>query len=157
MRDKTTSKLTVRGFIRGQIVDSKTKKIVGDSGWVENKLTNDGLTDLARLLGAVSGSYVVGYAAVGTQNTAVDMTQTDLVGRINSFRALNLATSGTATLTCTASFAGTALATTYTVAAAGLFKTNSVSSLFALQTFTGSAWATGQNFNLTYQIRFATA
>ena len=151
----TKSKLVVRGFIRGQLVENG--RVVGDSGWVQNKLTNDGLTDLARLAGAVAGSYAVGYAQLGTQTDAVDMSQTDLSGGVNSFIALNLATSGTCTLTCTASFSSSDLAASCEVGAAGLFKTNSAGSMFAMQTFATSAWATNQDFNLTYQIRFATA
>ena len=62
----------VKGFFRLQGVDSKTGKIVHDSGWIENKLTNNGLVNLAdRLVG--SGGYAVGYAAVGTQTSAVNM------------------------------------------------------------------------------------
>jgi hypothetical protein len=154
---KKHTKFAIRGFLRGQIVDSKTGKICGDTGWIENKATNDGLTNLARLLGAVAGSYVVGFAALGTQTAAVDMSQTDVVGRTHSFKALNLSTSGTCTLTCTASFGSASLSGSCNVGAAGLFKTDSASSMMAMQTFATSQWNTNQDFNLTYQLRFGTA
>jgi len=156
-QNKKHTKFLVRGFFRGQIVNSKTGKICGDTGWIENKATNEGLTNLARLLGAVAGSYAISYAALGTQNTAVDMTQTDLVGRTHSFKAINLTTSGTCTLTCTASFGSASLSASCSIAAAGLFKTDSAGSLIALQTFVASQWNTNQDFNLTYQLRFGTA
>jgi len=154
---KKNSKLVVRGFLRGQLVDSATGKVVGDSGWVQNKLMNDGLTDLARLVGAVAGSYAIGYACMATQTDAPDMSQTHVIGPINSFKALNLSTSGTCTLTATASFGSASLTAAATVGGAGLFKTDSASSMLCMQTFATSAWATNQDFNLTYQIRFATA
>ena len=157
MKKKGGSKLVVRGFLRGQLVDSKTKKVMGDTGWIQNKLTNDGLTDLARLVGAVAGSYVIGYAQMGTQTDAVNMTQTDVLGGVHSFKALTITTSGTCTLTATASFGSASMGTAANVGCAGLFKTDSAGSMFAMQTFATSAWATNQDFNLTYQVRFATA
>lgn len=151
------SEVTVRGFFRAQIVDSKSGKIVGDSGWIKNKLTNNGLINLVHLLGGSAASYQVGYAALGTQTAAVNMTQTDIIGRTNSFRAVNTTTSGTATLTCTASFASSDLGASCEVGAAGLYKTNSAGSLIAMNTFATSQWNTNQDFNLTYEIRFQTA
>lgn len=154
-KKKHDSKLVVRGFLRGQLIDSETGKVVGDSGWQQNKLTNDGLTNLARLTGQQSGSYPVSYAVMGTQTAAVNMSQTAVVGGVNVFKALNLSTSGTCTLTCTASFSSADLAASCVVGAAGLYYTNSA--LFAMQTFATSNWASNQDFNLTYQVRFATA
>jgi len=156
-KNKKRSKFTIRGFIRGQIVDSKTGKVCGDSGWVENKATNEGLTDLARLLGAVAGSYPIVYGALGTQTDAVNMTQTDLLGRTHSFKALNLSTSGTCTLTCTASFGSASLSGSCNVGAAGLYASSAAGSMVAMQTFATSQWNTNQDFNLTYQLRFGTA
>lgn len=149
--------LHVRGFLRGQIVDGKTGRIQGDSGWVENSATNFGLTGLASWLGQQAGSSGVNYGALGTQTAALNMTQTDLVGRTASFASLNLSTSGTCTMTATVSFSSTMLSASCNVGAAGLYFTNSAGSLFAAQTFSTSQWNINQNFNLTYQIRFNTA
>jgi hypothetical protein len=149
------SKLTVRGFFRGQLTENG--KVVGDTGWIENKVTNAGLTNLALLLGGQANSYVAGYAVMATQVAAMDMTQTAMVGPINSYRAVDLSTSGTCTLVMTASFGSASLTASAVVGAAGIHKTNSAGSLIAGQTFTTSNWATNQDFNLTYQIRFATA
>ena len=157
-REKVSeSKLIVRGFLRGQLVDGKTKKVVGDSGWKQNKISNNGLADLALLLGSQANAYVLGYAALGTQTAAPDMTQTTIIGLVNTFRAINLSTSGTCTLVCTASFSSSDLTASCVVGAAALYKTNTAGSMFANQTFTTSNWASNQDFNLTYQIRFATA
>ncbi len=157
MARKKKTELRMRGFMRGQVVDRMTGKIVGDSGWHQNKATNFGLTNLADRLTSSSAGVAVGYAAIGTQTAAVNMTQTDLVGRENSFAAVNTSTSGTCTATFTCSFAGSANSDTVTIGAAGLYKTNSAGSLHACATFTGSQMTTAQDFNLTYQLRFATA
>ena len=37
----------LRGFLKGQIVDHKTGKVVSDSGWIKNVTTNEGLTNIA--------------------------------------------------------------------------------------------------------------
>lgn len=155
-KKRSGSRLVVRGFLRVQGIDPITKKVIHDSGYVQNKVTNAGLTNLACLLGSNNG-YTVAYAALGTQSTAVDMSQTDIDGRVNSFRVVTLSTSGTCTLTATASFSSSDLAASCSVGAAGLFKTNSAGSMIACQTFTRSNWASNQDFNLTYQLRFATA
>jgi hypothetical protein len=151
------SLVAVRGFLRGQLVEHETGKVMGDTGWIQNKMTNAGLTNLGLLLAGAAGSSKVSYACMGTQTAAVDMTQTSVLGTINSFRALDLTTSGTMTVTCTAAFSSASLTASAVVGAAGLYNTNSGGTMYACQTFTPSTWASNQDFNLTYQIRFATA
>ena len=154
-KKKAVTGLKMRGFLRGQIVDRESGKVIGDTGWRQNKATNDGLKNLALLI--TGGGYSVGYAAIGTQTDAIDMTQTDLIGSVNSFQAVSTSTSGTCTATYTCSFAGTNLAASATIGAAGLYKTNSAGSMVAAAIFTTSQMTTAQDFNLTYQLRFATA
>ena len=49
--------LKLRGFFRVHIEDGPTGEIVGDSGWVENLITDNGKQDyLCALLGNTSGS-----------------------------------------------------------------------------------------------------
>jgi len=151
------SKVAIRGFLRGQIVDGKTGKVLGDTSWIENSLSNQGLTALAAWLGQVAGSSGINYGRLGTQTAAFNLTQTDIIGATASFASLSLSTSGTCTMTATVSFSSTMLGASCNVGAAGLFYTNSAGTLFCGQTFATSQWNTNQNFNLTYQVRFATA
>lgn len=155
MAKKKSKGVRVRGFIRGQLVDN-TGKICGDTGWIQNKLTNAGLTQLA-LAAVGTGNYVVGYMRPGTQTAAVDMTQTDVVGATHSFITAATSTSGTCTATFTVDFGSASLSASCNVGAVGLYKTNSAGSLYAMQTFATSQWNTNQDFNVTYQLRFATA
>lgn len=153
----SNSGIVIKGFLRVQLLDKKTGKIIGDSGYVQNKATNEGLTNFARFIAAQAGSYVVGYAAIGTQTAAVNVTQTDVIGRENAFKAVNVSTSGTCTATFTCSYDGSNNSAAINVGAAGLFKTDSAGSMVACQTFTTSNFSTNQNMNLTYQLRFATS
>jgi hypothetical protein len=156
-KSERQSKVKVVGLFRGQLVDPKTGKVCGDTGWVKNKLTNAGLTQLALLIGGGAGGYAVTYMAAGTQASAVDMSQTDLVGRTHSFVTAAPTTSGTCTATFTVDFGSASLSASCSVGAVGLYKTNSAGSLIACQTFATSQWNTNQDFNVTYQLRFATA
>lgn len=144
----------IRGFMRGQLVDAKTGKIVGDTGWGRNKLTNYGLQDLANLLAGNSG-VAVGYGGIGTQTASVNMTATD-IDHENSYQAITTSTSGTGNATFTCSFAGANNSATLTIGAFGLYKTNSAGSLIAARTYTASQMTTAQNFNVTHVISFAT-
>ena len=145
--------IKIRGFMRGQLVDAKTGKIVGDTGWGKNKILNYGLLNLANLL-VGSGGVAVGYAALGTQTASINMTATD-ISHENSFVAVTTSTSGSGSATFTCSFAGSANSASLTIGSFGLFKTNSAGSLIAARTYTSSQMTTAQNFNVTHTIQFA--
>ena len=142
--------LKVRGFFRGQIVDAKTGKVHSDSGWVKNAASAGGLTAMALLIAGSTSNQPVTSGILGT---AFNSASTTLGGSANSLAAVNTTTSGTCTATFTCSFAGSN--GSLNVGAAGLVAANSA--MIAGQSFTSSAMATNQNFNLTYQLRFATA
>lgn len=149
--------IRVRGFLRGQLVDPKTGKIHGDTGWVQNKMTNAGLTQLALLIAGDAAGYAVGYMQAGTQTDAINMSQSDVSGGVHSFVAPSTSTSGTCTATFTVDFGSASLSASCNVGVVGLFKTDSAGSMIAAQTFATSQWNTNQDFNVTYQLRFATA
>lgn len=150
------SKLGVRGFGRVQLVDKDTGKIVGDSGYFENTVTNNGLNNACA--GAsikATGSYAVGYCAIGTRTDTVSADQTDIGNRQNAFKSVDASTVATGTARCTCSFDGSDNSATLTIAEIGLFKTDSAGSLIATQTFTTSQMTTDQTLNATYELRFS--
>jgi spore maturation protein SpmB len=153
--------LVVRGFVRAQLVDSDTGRIRGDSGWIKNKLTDAGLQNLANLIGGNASGYPVSYALCGSQTAAVDMTQTMVVGSMNSFKQVATATAGTSggsyVQTFTVSFGSASQTAAANVGIVGLFRSSAAGSMYAAQTFATSQWNTNQDFNVTYQLRFATA
>jgi hypothetical protein len=154
---KAKNEIKVRGFFRGQLKDAKTGKIVGDTGWRKNTITNYGLDNACAgaAIGA-SGSCQVASAALALQSTAVNATQISLLSVENAVVDITPSTVATGTARCTGSFAGSDNSATLTIGSIGLHSnTNSATDLLSGQTFTTSQMATNQNFDFTYEWRFS--
>lgn len=149
--------IKVRGFFRINIEEDGV--IVGDSGWMENAVTNEGKRNyLARLLGALAGSSQIGYAALGT-GTAPGAADTTLNGELGEGvrDAVSAATSGSTAVAFTGTFASSDnfVTATRNLSNIGLFATDSGGTLFAGNTYASSSCATNQNVNYTYTITFS--
>ena len=146
----------VRGFARLQLWEKG--QVVGDSGWVKNTFTADGKNNyIAGVIGAVSGSHRPSHLVVATQSTAVDSTQTTLVGEHTIRVALTPSTIATGTLQMTGSYGSAQNDAAKTIGTIGVHftSTNGAGSLGSGQTFTTSQWATNQDVSMTYQWRFS--
>lgn len=148
-----------RGFFRLQINDAG--KIVGDTGWKENTVTNDGFDlYLVRSLGSISGSRYISHAALGT-GTAPGATGTSLDGELTDVAGCRCAVTPTTvaskTLQCAFTLASSVITASKPISNVGLFYTSTTSagSIFAGNTYTSSALATNQAVQGTYQIRFS--
>lgn len=151
------SEVRVRGFFRAQIIDKKTKKIVGDSGRLKNTITNLGLNDMCAgaAIGA-SGSKQAKSMVLATQSTTVNATQVSLVGTIESLQTLAPSTIATGTGRSTCSFDGADHAGTKTIGSIGLMGTNvGNGSLLAGQTFNTSQFTSEQDVNATHDLEFS--
>jgi hypothetical protein len=156
MRDKTS----FGGFFRLQVVEEKSgkKRIVGDSGWKKNMITNAGAQQyiVEKMTG---GGSLVSSARLGSGGT-VASTLTAIPNEIadtdNSF-AVAGAVSASRTLRFTGSLASNVLAST-TIGNVGLYavSTTGAGTMFAGNTFNSSTLATNQAVNLTYDIQFPT-
>lgn len=150
--------LRVRGFFRVAITEDG--KVVGDSGYKENQVTNDGINQyLVEALGSISGSKYVSHVALGTGG-APAASATSLGGELaEAVRASVTAATSSSSKTCrfTATFASANSFATATrnISNIGLFNSSSGGTLFAGNTYTSSAVATNQNVNVTYDITFA--
>lgn len=161
----------MRGFFRLQITEDG-KGILGDSGWRENTVVNDGITQyiVNWLLGNTAAGKSVTYAALGT-GTAPGATDTTLNGE-NFHKSTNATTNSRATVSTsvvsskTAQFTGafnsanSFVTATANISNIGLFNTYLTSlanngTIFAGNTYASSSVATNQNVNFTYQIRFS--
>ena len=148
-------KIGVKGFARLQIVDKKSKKVVGDSGWFENQITNYGLNSCicAAPIGAVSVQAAGLMLGSGTNPAsdavALPLSNTDYY---SAFAQSSVVASLTARMT--QSFNGTLGAAT--LANIGVFAA-STGSLLAGKTFASSALATTQSVNCTYEWRYSTS
>ena len=91
------------GFFRLNIVEEKNgkKKVVGDSGWVKNMITNLGAQHyIVERMASIAGSMVVSYAGMGTGGAvlsgdtnisnpaAVNRNSFALVGSVQASRTL---------------------------------------------------------------------
>ncbi|MEE9598238.1 MAG: hypothetical protein V3V96_15810 [Acidiferrobacterales bacterium] len=152
--------LRVRGFYRLQIEEDG--EIVGDSGWRENTVTNEGKRDyLARLLGDIASSKQITFAAIGT-GAAPAVGDTVLAGELThqafSRDAVAAATSGSTAVRFTGTFASATSHNTTTINASniGLFQQSNTNTgtVFSGAAYASSSWATNQSVNYTYDITF---
>lgn len=145
IKDDPIEGIKVRGFFRLQL--TQDDKVVGDSGWLPNQVTNDGKRNyLARLIGALSGSSQIGYMALGTGG-APAAADTTLAGEQSARTAVTAATSGSTAVQFTATFssAGSFVTATKNLSNIGLFATDTSGTLFAGNTYASSSCATNQN------------
>jgi len=149
--------IKVKGFFRAQIVD-KAGKIVGDSGWKKNQITDNGWNScivLGPLGGA--GSYPAAYGALGTGTAAVASNATAIVGMLNSTSDayIALATSIVSSKTARFTFQYDGSLGSGNVAQEGLFSGQTTGGMIAANTFNSSALGAAQSINITHELRFS--
>ncbi len=153
----TNDSVKVQGMFRVNITEDG--KVVGDSGWRKNQITNLGFNQyLVGSLGNISGKSVT-HAALGTGG-APAAADTTLAGEQSVRAALTVATSSSSkTLRNTATFSSAASFVTASknISNIGLFNTSTAATgtLFAGNTYASSTVATNQDVNVTYDIIFA--
>lgn len=151
-----TEGLKIKGMFRVQI--NENGKLVGDTGWLENQVTNLGFNQyLVSALGAIAGSKQVSHMALGTGG-APAAADTSLAGEVQKRAAVTAATSSSSkTVRFTATFdsAASFVTASANISNVGLFNSSATGTLFAGNTYTSSAVATNQNVNATYDIIFS--
>ena len=144
----------LRGFYRVQIEEGG--RIVGNSGWQENVITNLGKRNLALLLGALAGSSQASHVALGTGGLpATDATT--LANEVVVRAAVTAASNGSTAVNFTATFssANSFVTSTQNISNIGLFATSSGGTLLSGNTYASSSCATNQNVNATYTWTFS--
>ena len=115
MKRKNAEMLKVRGFVRMNLVDAKTGKILGDSGFVENTVVNLGFQDyIVGALGKIAGSKQAEYMAIGT-GTAPAADATVLAGETGVRVTSSNSCVSSKTLQATCQFAGSDMGGTCTI------------------------------------------
>lgn len=159
------SEIKVRGFFRLHLVEDKKGEevIVGDSGWKDNIVVNEGFRDyLSRLLGALASSKQVQFAALGT-GAAPAAGATSLPGEVtHNASSRDGVTAATSSNSKGVRFTGTFASgesrntTTVNISNIGLYEISNTNSgtLFAGAAYASSSWATNQSVNYTYDITF---
>ncbi|TAK94175.1 hypothetical protein EPO05_06660 [Patescibacteria group bacterium] len=150
--------ISAKGFFRIKIMEGG--KAVGDSGWKENQIVNNGYQQfLMYAIIASAGSKTATHAALGT-GTVPGAADTSLNGELTDAAgcrcALTTGTSGSKTVSFTFTLASNVITAAKTIQNVGLFNgsTTSAGTMFAGNTYATSALATNQAVNGTYQIQF---
>jgi hypothetical protein len=153
--------IRVRGFFRVQITEpnpGENPEIVGDSGWVENTVTNLGFNQyIVSSLGSIAGSKYITHAGVGT-GTAPGAAATTLEGETDKRTTVTAATTtGSKTLNMVMTFGSSDSFVTASrdIQNIGLFNTSAGGTVFAGNTYATSSCNTNQDVNATYQIIFS--
>lgn len=172
MKKQTQESIGVKGFYRLQITEDKngTPKVVGDSGWRQNQITNLGFNQyLVGSLGSVSGmtSKTVTHVGLGTGGVPA-ASDTSLAGESETSKRASVTANSSSNskavqFTATFSSSDNFVTATKNISNIGLFGgTNSTlasatgsQTLFAGNTYASSSVATNQNVNVTYTINFA--
>ena len=148
-------KMNVKGFAKMQLLDAKSGKIVADSGWVKNQVVDLGFQDyIVGAVGGLGGSKQVTHMAIGTGG-APAASATALSGETGVRVTTSNSVISSKTLQATAQFSGTAMGTTCTIQNVALVNTSSGGTILAGTTYATSQWASNQNVNATYQLRFS--
>jgi|ERR1035437_4781836 hypothetical protein len=148
MRKAIKESAKPRGFYRVNITEGGA--VVGDSGWKENTVVNDGVTQylINWLVGATASGKSVTHAALGTGG-APAVTDTALAGEVSARAAVSTSIISSRTAQFTAQFASGAsfVSTTLNISNIGLFNTVTagVGTIFAGNTYASSSCATNQN------------
>lgn len=146
-----------RGIYHVQIVDPDGT-VVGDSGWKDNQITNEGFRwYLAAALGAIANSSQISYAALGSGGAPL-AADTTLGGEVVKRAAVTAATSSNSKgVRFTATFASvdSFVTNTQNISNIGLFRSSSSGTLFAGNTYASSSCATNQQVQITYDITMA--
>jgi hypothetical protein len=156
------SGVQAKGFFRLQI--TQDGEVVGDSGWKENLVTDNGVSHyLVDLLGVGANSKQINRMMLGTGTAPAAGSNTlhgELTNPTYTRTTVTYANVGSKTARFTATFASvnSHIAAPVTLNNIGIINnTLSAGTMMAGNTYTTSQWNTNQDINATYEIRFATS
>lgn len=155
----TEENVGVQGMFRLQITEEG--KVMGDSGWVKNTITDAGKNDyLALTLGKLAGSKQVEFGALG-EGTLVDASQSSLDAELTDAANIRMSLTpatidGSGHIEFGFVLASGIATAPHTISNVGLFDASvpGAGQIFAGNTFASSALAVNQAVNGTYRINF---
>lgn len=154
------TEVRIRGFSRiqlGETLPNGKQKIVGDSGWVKNTITNDGLDNyIAARIGSLSQGKNPQNLQLATQTAAMNATQESLIGETRVRKILTASTVATGTLRMTVSWSSTDNTAAITIGAIGVYNVSSAGTLGSGATFTTSQWPSRSQLLFPLLLRYLT-
>lgn len=159
--------ITLQGFAKVQVAEGG--KIVGDSGWIKNLITDYGLDEcIGQLIVGGAGSVRVSALALGEGTApATDDGSSTLDGELvntntaairQAHAGVTVTTSNGAGITCRwlGTFGSGDRAATYDIANIGLYSNTSGTGLMAGITYSSTNVGTNQDVHSTYEWQFST-
>ena len=147
--------ISVKGYGRVRLVNAKTGKIEGDSGWRDNVITESGFDDaIVGAIGAIAASSQFTHLQIGTQTQAVTSTQTALSGEYGVRKAVTPTLVGNGTLQALATWA-TDENNGSDIGAIAAYGSSAGSSCLNALLFSTSAKTTDQEIVATMQWQFS--
>lgn len=155
MKKRKQDSITVKGFTRLQIVNREDGSVAGDTGWMQNQITNYGWESCIVALplkcaNSVQCSGMLLGSGTGVASSGTNLTASCTAGWI-PFAQSTVISSSTARATGT--LAGSDLGAT-TIQEIGI-KAVSTDTVIAAKSFTSSAIATTQDINASYELRYS--
>lgn len=155
---KNTEKVSIKGFFRVQIQDKESGKIVGDTGYIQNQVTNYGMLNclVGTPANAVAASSVqIAGAMLGSGGDAIAATAVALASSLGSawYSTLGATVNGSTQAQFTQTFSND---TAVTIGNIGLLAATD-GSLIAGKSYASSALATTQSVNMTYNLNYTTS
>jgi len=154
---RKNDRISLNGFFRVQIVDKKTGKIRGDSGWAKNQITNYGLNNCicAAPIGNAASVQAAGLL-LGTGDVPAS-SAVELDGSLSKYWSEFAYSSILSSLTArvSVSYDGT-LGSVAALKNIGVFAASD-GSIIAGNTFATSSLGTDQDINCSYELRYTTS
>jgi len=155
--------IKIHGFTRVRLVEGSGdpgSKIVGESDWSHNVVTNEGFDDyLCRNVAGTTSSKQVGFMALGygSKPGAADTSLANEIMNSTQRKAPTVTVTTSKTLRFTATFysSDSFLTGAQNLQNVGLFASSAANELFAGNTYASSSCNTNQNVNVTYDIQFS--
>ncbi len=156
MGRKSKDAIKLKGFLRVQLVNKKTGKIEGDSGWMQNVITNYGFESCIAALpmDGIGNTTQAAYLILGSgTEPATDATQLpgSNTDQVLTFAGVSVVAS--MTQRASAQFEGSDSSMAQ-LANIGLLAASS-GPLIAGNTFASSAFSTDQQCNASYELQFS--
>jgi hypothetical protein len=156
----TAELMKVKGTFRINITEDG--RLVGDSGWKDNNVTNNGMDQyILQLMTADAASKRVSHAALGTGGTVTNATNQipgEITHGVSSRAAVTAVTSASSRVRFTATFnsANSFVTANANISNIGLYQQSNTNTgtVFAGNTYASSTIATNQNCNITYDLNF---
>lgn len=146
------------GFFNLKVV--RNGKVVQDTGWQPNIIVNASLPVIAGLVGNVDSQTAFSYIAVGTSNTAANVSQTALVGEIST-NGLTRASATLSRVTTTVTNDTTQFYKEFTVTGSstvqevGVFNASSSGTMLCRAVVTSTSVVNGDKLQVTYKVSYS--